>query len=178
MSDSVANLRYGRALFQLALQKNVLDEVEGEFQGLAAVLTRHPQVSQFAANSTISRKEKEAFLDKILPGINPVLLQFLKVLAHKKRFRDLSAIAESFKKFYDEHKGIQAVTVVTASELSGDLEAKLKTALEKRLAKTVTLDKQVDSSLLGGFIIRFNDKQINACYRDRLKQVKQLLLAH
>ena len=177
MTDPRAGVRYARALFALAGEADLLDKIEKELLEAAALTARHPEISNLVRNTTISREEKEDFIQKILPpGFSTLVVNFIKVLILKKRFRDLPLIRDRFHRLYEEKRGLQKVRVESAVALTGALEEKLRRALEKKLDRKVTLESSINPALLGGLVLDFDGARIDGSYRTALQGLKQILM--
>ena len=79
----------------------------------------------------------------------------------------------SFKKLYFEESRIVEVEVITTQQLSDGLYTKLKSALEKKLSKSVILDTKIDTSILGGIVINYDNKQLDASLKTKLADIKK-----
>lgn len=179
MKDHRASLRYARALFELAETGNVLDELHQELARVSELVDRHPEISHLLLNTTISREEKEDFLEKILPeGASSLLVNFIKVLIKKKRFQNWMPIAEKFQKLYEENKGLQRVRVESPIPLDEIFQDKLRRALEKKMRREVILEAVVNPEILGGLVLDFEGTQIDGSFRNALHELKQRLLTH
>lgn len=177
MKDYRAAIRYARALFALAEERNLIEFIEKELTEATELVKHHPEISHLLANATVSQEEKEDFLEKIFPSTSsPLFLNFLKVLVRKKRFRDLSIIQESFHRLYEVKKGLQKVRVQAPLPLDSRLESQLILALEKKLKRKVYLEVTVDPEILGGLILDLDGTQIDGSYRTFLHELKQRIL--
>ena len=181
MMDHKAGIRYARALFALAGERRELEEIEKEFIRVRALVERHPEITHLVLNSTISSGEKEDFIDKVLTEkgrpSSALLLNFLKVLIKKRRFKELTAIQEEFHRLYEKKQGIREVRAITAIPLSRANEDKMRMVLKKRLQSEIRLVTEIDPGILGGLILRFDDGEIDASFRNRLHELKQKLMA-
>ena len=177
MKDYRAALRYARALLGLAEERSLVDPVEKEFGEAADLVSRHAEISHLLANATVSREEKEDFLEKILPsGSSPLFLNFLKVLVRKKRFQDLPLIREAFHRLYEEKKGLQKIRVESPIPFDAVLEERLVRALEKKLKRKVYLEVTVNPEILGGLILDFDGTRLDGSFRTYFHELKQRLL--
>lgn len=177
MIDLRAVRRYSFALFSLAKERGELAQVERDFQEVRRLVERLPEISYLVANSTISLAEKEDFIDKIMPPhLSKLLIHFLKVLIKKKRFKNLANLQEEFHRLFEQDQGIQEVAVLTAVELSDMHEQRLRQVLSSKLKAEVRLVAKVDPRLIGGMILRFDGREINASYRSRLEELRQILV--
>ncbi len=63
--------------------------------------------------------------------------------------------------------------VTTAVPLTEELEAKVLAKVQALTGKDVSLEKIVDESLIGGFILRVGDKQFDASISNKLNNLKR-----
>ena len=190
MSDVIAAGRYSRALFELAEKEGSLVEIDTALHALAKILTAQPKVLLLMANPTLTNEEKYTLALSALAGVKTGLLErFLKVLIDKKRFALLPQIQKIFHDVFERKQGVQEVVMVSAAPLSSGFLEKLKTVLTKKLrasplavgpeARTeIRLISKTDRNLLGGFILRFNGKEIDCSFRNRLYEIQQKLYAN
>ena len=170
--------RYSKALFGLAQERGELDRLDQEFILVKKLVAKHPEISHLVLNSTISRAEKEDFISKIVPSeVSKLLLNFMKVLIRKKRFRELSAIQETFHACVEKSQNIQEVHVISARNLLSSHSEKLQAVLKHKLKSQIRLTEETDPSLIGGLIIRFNGTEIDASFKNRLLAIRQQLMA-
>ena len=177
MKDYRVGLRYARALLALAEDRNELERIEKELAEVKGLVERHPEISHLLRNTTLSQEEKEDFLEKILPLTrSSLLLNFLKVLVKKKRFRDFSLVQEKFHRLYEEKKGLQRVRVETPIPLNEVILEKLRKVIEKKVNRKVYFETTVRPEILGGLILDFDGTQIDGSFRTALHELKQKLL--
>lgn len=178
MMDLRAVHRYTRALFQLAEQQSVLDQIDDQILAIKELVEKHHEIPHLLSNSTITLAEKEDFMGKIVPANTlPLLVNFLKVLIRKKRFKELPAMQQEFHRLYERKKRVEEVVVVSAVPLSEQNTAKLESALTKKFNYNVRLLPKVDPKMIGGLILRFGGQEINGSFRSRLDALRQLLMA-
>ena len=190
MSDTIAAGRYTRALFELAEKEGHLAEIDAALHALAKVLTAQPKLLLLLANPTLTNHEKYALALSALASKKTGLLErFLHVLIDKKRFALLPEIEKIFHDRFEKKQGVQEVEMVSAAPLSSGFLEKLKAVLTKRLrasplatgpeARTeIRLIPRTDRGLLGGFILRFNGKEIDCSFKNRLYEIQQKLFAN
>ena len=177
MIDTRAAERYARALFVTADESNIAAQIDRDFTQVQSLLREHPQICCLILNPTISPEKKEAFLIQILPAeISKLLSQFLRVLIRKGRFRETGEIQRKFHRFVERKQGIQEVRVMTAQPLPQSLEDKLTKLLAQKLNRRIRMIPQADAGLIGGLILRFDGKEIDASYRNHLVKLKQQLM--
>jgi len=178
MMDQRAAGRYARALLGLALERSELDSLDAALLQLRELVDKNPAIMHVILNSTIQENEKDAFLNKILIGNDSKLLgNFLKLLIKKRRFQDFAAIQERFHKLVEKEKGLLEVTAISAVPLSAGSEEKLIAMLTRKLKATIRLSRKVDKRLIGGIIIRFEGREIDASFKSALTELRQRLVA-
>ena len=145
--DMRAIYRYSRALYELAEKSGQLDKIEAQLTEIRHLVEKHLEITNLVSNSTITLAEKEDFISKIVPaGTLPLLINFLKVLIKKKRFRELALIQKNFHRLYEKQRRIEEVVVVSAVPLSHENSAKLKETLKEKLKSDVpqTLESEIE----------------------------------
>lgn len=176
MMDLRAVHRYSRAIYELAEKQNILDSVDDQLLEVRKLADKHPEISNLVSNSTISAAEKEDFISKIVPESTSILLvNFLKVLIKKKRFREFSFIQEEFHRYYEKNRRVEEVTAVSAVPLSKDNAEKLEKVLTAKLKSDIRLVVKVDPAMIGGLVLQFGGNEINASFRSRLDGIEQVL---
>lgn len=168
--------RYAKALLQASLGTGTADEVFNDTENLLALLSQNPRFRNFLLSPQVATEDKHALLDKSLQGrASKLLVEFLHILVDKKRIMFVADIAEAYRDFYEKEKGMIEVTAITAVPLEETLREKLLRTLESQTGKTIRLTHEVDPHILGGMIIRMEDKLIDGSVRFQLEQLKRHL---
>ena len=123
------------------------------------------------ASPLIKNDDKAKVFEAIFPSLNSDLKSFFNVVINNGRGNQLAAISESFLDKNRELKGIVSATLTSATKLDQAQIEKIlaKAGLDK--AKT-QLTEQVDPSIIGGFILRMGDRQIDASIERRFSDMK------
>ena len=166
---------YAVAAFKQAEEEGRLGEWAGML-GLLAAVARDPLMSGLIANPGVDRARLvELFIDVCGDRLSDTGRNFVKVVGQYGRFALLPDISERFAEERAAREGRNQVQVTSAFELSEAHRATIVEAMEKRLGTKVTLDCDVDDSLIGGVVIRAGDLVIDASLRGRLGQLAQTL---
>lgn len=170
--------RYANTLFNLCLKEKNLEAVEKAFDAFVNEVTKNKRFVDFMESPGIPHQAKEDLLSKILPKDMPLaLVLFLKLILAKKRFESLTAIEDAFQKRSEEHRGLRKAELITATALDAAAEKKLTAILEKKLSAQVRLVSKIDPNLIGGFILKLDERVVDASYKTKLKEIKQRLSA-
>ena len=178
MIDLKASRRYARALFEFTEKSGDWNQIDKDFVRLRELTSQHPEIEHLVVNPTLSHAEKEDFIDKIFGSeVSRTLIHFIKVLIHKRRFQEAGLVQEAFHRLVEKKQGLQEVHVMTPYALTDSLEKKLSKMLEKKLATRIRLRTEIQPSMIGGIILRFEGQELNLSYRHRLDELRQTLVA-
>ncbi|WP_247231904.1 ATP synthase F1 subunit delta [Telluribacter sp. SYSU D00476] len=177
MSVGAVATRYAQSLIDLAQEKGVVETVYKDMQ-----LFRNTAVENrglmLALSSPVVRHEKKLGILKGLfqDKVDPVSFAIFRIITQKNRESILDAIADEYIKIYNDYKGIQKATVVTTTPLTAELRQQFSKIVAEATGKTVELEEKVDSKLIGGFVLRVGDRQVDASLRSRLNNLKLQLI--
>ena len=100
---------------------------------------------------------------------------FVKII-YNNRDHILENICKKFLELYNKHKNIQDVTLTSAIRLDKSSLETIKSKLTKLTSRTISINQKINSNILGGFILKLDDKMYDASYRTKLKNIKKTLL--
>ncbi|WP_436514837.1 ATP synthase F1 subunit delta [Ekhidna sp. To15] len=173
MSVGRIAVRYATPIIELAEEKKILDAVKADMESFKAVCEENRDFSLMLKSPIISHLKKADILKKVFSGkVNELTLQAFEIITKKSRESMLEDIAKEFLHLYNVKKGLAEVSVTTSIEL----DAEMKKAFEK-LAKDITgkeplLTGKVDPDIVGGYILKVGDRQIDDSVRGQLKELK------
>ena len=169
---------YGDALFEEAMEKNVLSQWYEEIGALRTIFLENPDLAQFLNHPQIIKEEKKKVVETIFFGkLSEGLLGFLVTVIEKGRQNDMIPICDYFTDRVKAYKKLGVVKVTSALPLSEDQ----KKRVEERLLETtgfVSLETEyaVDESLLGGLVIRIGDRVVDSSIKTRLEEIRRDLM--
>lgn len=175
MKDTRAAYRYARSFFLLMGKKDRLREVHEELARLGEFVKTHREFSRLLVTTTIPYQEKESVVDHLL-GESPAIANLVKLLVRKKRFGLMEKVIGVFHDLYNTDRGIEEATLVTALPLHKETVERVRTVLEKKLGKKVTLAAETDPDILGGAVLYTRHQIIDGSLRQRFLGLKQALL--
>ncbi len=170
---SLIGKKYVAALFEVASEKNCLDEVYEDFSAFIDILNQEKKFSDLLMTPSIGIKEKKVILDNVFgKKINGYLKSLLAILLDKNRFDFVWDIYQDFRKTYFDDKNMVEALVLTVHPIDDQLQAELKEKLEKRFDKKVKLKNQIDPSILGGVLVYVGEQVIDGSVRKQLSEIK------
>jgi F-type H+-transporting ATPase subunit delta len=168
--------RYAQALIEVAQEAGAVEQVMKDLHGFAGLLDANDGILGAALGSPVfTSEEREHVLDELLPklGLHPLTTNLFRLANDKHRFGVIADIAAAFETLADEAAGRQAATVTTAEPMSPQVEAEIRSALEKSTGKTIRLTTKVDPSLIGGVVAKIGGIVYDASIKSRLERLKQ-----
>lgn len=118
------------------------------------------QYSQALYDLTYNKSETE---------VVQVLKEFLDALIKNNDFVLVDRIIEAFNSLIKKASGILEIEIITARPLSKSSDAGIKEYLaNKSGASEVEILEEVEPSILGGFILRYGDKVVDASLKQSL----------
>lgn len=176
MNQSKIAVRYAKAFFEVAREKQLLDVAKADMEKVA-VLCRQSNIKLLLESPVVKTSRKKAILQQIFQSsLNELSIKFLVMLAHNKREVYLPDIARDFIQQYHDDKGIKAAKVVTATTLDDKTQARLEEAIADLFKTELELTTETNPQIKGGFILRVGDQQIDASVSSKLKRIKRQLL--
>lgn len=166
--------RYATALFELASQNHVLDQVEGDLAVLGRAIEESPDLARMIASPVVSRDGQANTMSALAAkmGLGQTVQNFLGVLAKQRRLGALAAIIADFRRQLAAHRGEETAQVISAVALDETQLAAVRDAVAGYAGRPVQLSAAVDPSLLGGLVVRIGSRMIDASLRTKLNNLE------
>lgn len=173
---SVARV-YADAMLQLAHRRDEAESLNEELAELARLYESDPSFRDFVASPLVDADDRQASLEKAFRGrASELLVDSLQVLNRKGRMRLLPAVAEVYRRAYREHLRQVEVDVTSAVALRDDQRERLKAAIRRSTGRDAILSESVDPTLMGGLVVRLEDRKIDASVATQLENLNATLL--
>ena len=175
MKSTKVAARYAKALLELATEQNKVERIADDMRQLAHVNT---EVADFAIllNSPVINSDKKMTIFKELFGsFDQLSMMFIELITKNRREYLLGEIAHSYEAQLKQSKGITPVTLISAVKLNEQTQKDIIGKVQASVKGTLEVTEEIDESLIGGFIIRMDDKQIDASVSSQLASLKQTL---
>ncbi|MBN1598368.1 MAG: ATP synthase F1 subunit delta [Bacteroidales bacterium] len=177
MNDSLVTVRYAKALHQLAIEEGKQDIIKKDVTGILATITKSTEFSDFLESPLIKTGKKSEVIKSMFKGnINELTYRFLELLIKNKREGLLKFICLYYFKLHKEEQGIQEALLTTSVPLSENYKKSIHNYISQKFKVKIELEDKVDPSIIGGFVLRIEDKQVNASLRAQLNKIKQELI--
>jgi len=167
---------YARALYDFSVEKNLMHQITADFQNLEVFLDKTPDLTAYLNNPIIGIDQKKELLDITLKSqLNSATFKFLNVLVQRNRINLLQPVITTYLDCVYELASIKTIEISTAFAFTNlQKNTLIKKLKELTNAREIRLVINLDSSLIGGFLITTNSKVIDFTVKNQL----QLLAKH
>lgn len=176
MNSIAISLRYAKAVFLLAKEKNILDAVYKDFIFIHEVIKPVKEYNDMISNPTIKIEQKKNLLEKVFKNhINSLSLDFLCFIVDKNREIYIFDIIRNFKKLYREDANIKEVVVTTPFPINSNAEEKISGIVNSRFNATAEIKNNIDNSMLGGIKVKIDNLLLDMSVRSQLEEIRKAL---
>ena len=168
--------RYALALFEAGQELEKLDSFKEELNYVTTILNEEPNLVTILEHPKISKKDKkELIMNVFRKSVSEEMLNFLYIIIDKGREKNILDINMEYKYLYNETKNIVEVVAVTAVPMDKGSQDKLTVVLSEKLGKTVRIENEVDKSILGGVLLKMENKIIDGTIKGRLESMEKTI---
>jgi F-type H+-transporting ATPase subunit delta len=165
------NALYASALFDLALERNNIDESLSQAVFLRDIL-HDTGIMRILMHPHISRIEKQNILTDAFDGkIQKDLVSILRLTIDKNRQAFMVSILDAYIGLIEKFKRIVTAKVITATELDEKRIEELRDTLTEKLNKTVRIEVSVDPSVIAGPYIYVDGYYLDWTFKTRLREL-------
>lgn len=176
MSTGKIAVRYAKALFLSAREQKLLDPVRADMEIILKATTGIQDIRQLLESPIInSGKKANALVEIFKSGISELSLDFIRLVTGNKREEYLPGMARYFIQLYKEEKGIKVATISSAVSLDSESSRQIGEMIKKAFKAKIELQQEVKEELIGGFVLRVENKQLDASVKGKLEKIKKEL---
>lgn len=168
--------RYAQAVLDMAKEAGTLDQWKADLDLLNNMFGNEQTVSALEDPNLTHASEAKIIGDLFAAEkVSPLAMNFLRLLAQRRRLSLLPRIVEVFGELYNKEKGIVVAYVTTAIPLDEAHKKRVSEQITRVTGKTVVLQTRTDPSILGGIITQIGDELIDASVATRLSELAEKL---
>ena len=164
---------YARALFEVAVEHDSLDEIREQLDQFADALDKNRQLASFFFSPYFSAEEKKDGLARAVTDANPAFANFLQALIERHRMPAIFRIRAEFIDLWDEAKRLLPVLITTAVELDSATVESLSKRIGDQVDRNIEMSTAVDPEILGGVMLRVGNVILDASIKNRLEQLRK-----
>jgi F-type H+-transporting ATPase subunit delta len=175
MSNIRLAKRYATGLWDYALSVNEDEVLVKEMQLLIEMIEQNRDFQLFLKSPIIETPKKIQIAKEIFSSFSPTSQRFVILVLQHKREIELLEIAKQVLELSDNYKGIQRVSIVSAIPLEQEIISKIIKSEPKINPDKAIIENKIDESLIGGYVLRIEDRQIDASVKTKLNNIKKKL---
>ncbi len=175
MKSTKAASRYAKALLELAIEKNRIDQVTSDISTLLQANNETKEFQLFLDSPVINAEKKNSIFKVLFPKFDEITTLFIELITKNGREAMIPQIADSFEAQLKAHKGIVPVTLISAQALDSKTKETIIAKVQSIIKGILEVTEEIDASLIGGFVVKIGDNRIDASVANQLENLKQRL---
>ena len=166
--------RYAAALYSYASDQQRLASVTTNMERLGQAIDSSTDLRRLLESPLTNSKDAQRALGALVRSLElgSAARRLVDVLITNRRLPLLHPITEAFAALVAEKRGVTAVKVASAHPLSDVQEQQLRARLIELGYGNVSIDRKVDSSLLGGIVVRVGARLYDTSLKSRLQRLQ------
>ncbi|TAH25268.1 MAG: ATP synthase F1 subunit delta [Cytophagales bacterium] len=174
MNQSRVAYPYAKSLFQLSLELRKVEEVLKDMQLISLICLENPSFQRILESPIIPQDKKRNILDILLKGrVTDITLQICDLLRKKNRIIYLFDIANQYINIYKKENNILSAELISAVPVSDTLKEEFKSLILKKFnSSNIDLTQTLNKEILGGYILKVGDRQIDQSIKGKLVSLK------
>jgi F-type H+-transporting ATPase subunit delta len=164
---------YARALFEVAIEHDSLDEIRDQLGTFADAMHDNRQFAVFFFSPYFSVLEKKDGLRRAVKDPNPEFENFLEALIERHRMPAIFRIRADFNSLWDEERRLLPVKITSAVTLDEATVQGISDRIGAQVDRHIEVSAEVDPEILGGIVLRVGNLILDASIKNRLEQLRQ-----
>jgi F-type H+-transporting ATPase subunit delta len=165
---------YAKSLLNLAVESNQLEAVRNDMKLVANVCSQNHDFINLLNSPIVKTDKKQDIFKAVFNGkVSTITSTFINLIAAKRRESYIANIATAFDEQYKTFLNITSATVHTAVALDETLKNEILALVKKTSTGSVELIQKIDPTLIGGFVLTINDKQIDQSVKRKLNDLRK-----
>lgn len=165
---------YAKASFEFAIEHNARNEWV-KMLAYSAEVSKDELLRNVMDGAMNSDAVADLFISVCGKQLDEHAQNLVRVMARKNRLVSLPEVFEQFIDLCAKADNEITVEVISACDLTKQQEAEIIAKLEKRLARKVKLNCNIDETLIAGIIIRAGDLVIDNSVRNQLNRLSDAI---
>lgn len=169
-----AALRYAKAALSIAEKQNKEAIVNKDMQLIENTIANSKELQSFFNNPVFKAEEKLKVVNAVFGDkIDEITKNVIQLLLKSKRISLLPFVAKQYQNLYKKSQNVASAVATTAVPLTDTLKEKFITKIKQETGQDVSLQNNVDPSIIGGYILQIGDKQIDASISGELNNLSR-----
>lgn len=173
MLTSKVAKRYAQGLLDFTQESGNTESVFNEMKDIVKIMSQSKDLNQFFSTPIIDARKKEAIALEIFKDFSPVAKNIIRLIIKQGRESQLKGIAQEFINKVEDIKGTQRISLTSASKLSEQNIQKIIADSKMVNVTNYDLETIIKPEIIGGYILRVGDQQIDASVKTQLNNIKK-----
>ena len=166
--------RYAKSFIDLTIEQGVFEEAYSDMKTILALCESNHDFINFLRSPLIKTDKKQLVLKQVFSEkLHKVTDAYIQLITSKKREIYLVEIANEFINQYKEKKKILTAVITTANGIDDIIRKEIIEIVKGTGNSEVVLQEKINSDIIGGFILRIGDKQVDASIARKLNSLKR-----
>lgn len=171
--------RYAKSLLDLAIERNELDRVASDMERLEKTLHASAELQALLASPVVKADAKLRVLHALFAdGMCELSNGFVDILVSKGREPILVYVLKAWRELLRKKRNILSAEVRSAVPLSSASRDGILASIARVHSGAVELNEVVDPTLIGGFVLRLEDKMMDVSIKRQLSAMRRELVEH
>lgn len=168
---------YAESLYSLVKSDSDSMAVSKDVAMLHDLFFKQEELVKLMSSPIFKAKEQLKFIDAIVRSYNlcKVIGNFLRRMVLNNRLSVIFEVLETFILLEKTDLGIKMVEIIVSSELTKTEQQKLAKILEDKLNSKIELTIKIEESILGGIIVKVDNKMFDASLRSKFINLSQIV---
>ena len=172
MDLGLISVRYSRALLKASMEAKLEDKMYQEMKTLSESYIKVPELKFTIDNPMLSNEKKEKLLITASgEKLCDLTKTFFKLVLKEDRESIMQFIANSYLTLYRRQKKLIRAKLLTAVPVTPVIEQKLRKLVEGRTNGTVEFESEIDSNIIGGFILEYDTYKLDLSVKSKLNSI-------
>lgn len=166
---------YAKSIADLAQEKDQFSKVFEDMKYISSLCSVSPEFVQLMKSPVVYADKKQSIFSAITKGnVVEITSVFVSLLIRKGREGFLPEIAKAFITEYNKRNQINTVKITSADQISETVKKSILDKLKTEAGfEKVELETAVDSDLIGGFVLEYNNNLVDASIARDLRDIKK-----
>ena len=163
-------------MFLSAREQGILDDVRKDMEMILGAVSDVADIKRLLESPVVETRKKTAIMVLLFEGkVGDLSLDFIRLVTGNNREEYLAAICRHYIKLYKEEKGIKMASIETATPLTNESRMEMVAIITRAFKAEIELQEEVKKELIGGFVLRVEDKQLDSSVKGKLLRIKKEL---
>ncbi len=168
--------KYAGALFQSALESGKSEKVYDDIVFINETIETNEQLKNALINPVVTNNDKKDIVQKLFSiHVDKIALDFIFLLIENGRLDCLNEIVNRYNQASNKKNNIITPIIISAVELNAEQKERINSKLKLKTGKNVLSEYIIDSDIIGGIIIKIDDKTIDCSIKTKFDNMKKQL---